>query len=163
MKAVTSQRSPSSLPYLFADKNGQTRGPRRRSRRNKISRQQNPGRLTRIQWDKCLEVLPPCLLLCAMVWAHPHTQNGGRTTAMHADNAAMASLKVRNEFLFFLKTKLNFELPPFVRNSVGGDARKFGINPWRRQHYLFVCLFVCSFVCPFACSGFARNKIKIPK
>ena len=52
----------------------------------------------------------------------------------------MAYLKIRNEFL---KTKLNFESPPFVRDSTGEDA---GTDGWSRDDAKTKCLFVHPFV-----------------
>ena len=96
-------------------------------------------------------MLPPCSLLRAMVRAHPRTRDGGCTTAMYANKAIIASLKIRNEFLVLLKTKLNFELSPLVRDSAGDDARSHGLDLWRRQYRTeqpcsFVCLSVCRIV-----------------
>ena len=69
----------------------------------------------------------------------------------HTNKAVMAPPKIRNEFLVLSKTKLNFEFPPFMRDSVEDNALSRWMDPLRRQHKteqpcLFVCLFVCRIV-----------------
>ena len=122
----------------------------------------NPGRLTRIQWNKCLETLPPCLLLRGDLSASANAKRlpYGRHTRQQSRNGITQNQK----WVFGLsKTKLNFESPPSyvtARGTMHGAAWWIHGNTKTKRNSC-VCLFVLSFV--RLLEYFARNKTKIPK